>query len=333
MADALRYLTERDVVSALNIHRAIDALHDMLIAQARQAARNLPKTLATWGDGSSMHALGSVQTAGAGGYAGFKTWVHTKAGGGSLFSLFDADTGALRAMIEARALGMLRTAAISGVATRALAPADASHAALIGTGPQAVTQLAALAAVRPLRRVRVYSPTPEKRRAFVASVAGKYAFDIEESPTLEHALAGAEIVTLITRAAEPFVNAALLADCRHLNAVGAILPAKAEFAQDVFTLADRVVVDDLENARKGSRELRERYGADAAAWPEVSVLGALLAENQRRPDSARLTLFKGMGMGLSDLAMARVAYEHACQHGLGVSLPPQTRENLLLAQG
>jgi ornithine cyclodeaminase len=278
-----------------------------------------------------MHALGSVQT-GEGGYAGFKTWVHTKAGGGSLFSLFDAATGALRAIIEARALGMLRTAAISGVATRALAPQDATRAALVGTGPQAVTQLAALAAVRDLRQVRVYSPTPEKRRAFVASVAGKYAFDVQESPSLEHALAGAEIVTLITRAVDPFVDAALLAGCRHLNAVGAILPSKAEFAQDVFTLADRVVVDDLENARKGSRELRERYGADGAPWPDVAVLGQLLAQGDARPPQARLTIFKGMGMGLSDLAMARVVFEHAREHDLGIELPPQTRENLLLAQ-
>ncbi|MFY2950566.1 ornithine cyclodeaminase family protein [Achromobacter ruhlandii] len=331
MTEALRYLTEKDVVAALTIPRAIDALQRMLVAQAKEGARNVPKALATWGDGSSMHALGSVRP-GPGGYAGFKTWVHTKAGGGSLFSLFDADTGLLRAVIEARALGMLRTAAISGVATRALAPEGATRAALIGTGPQAVTQLAALAAVRKLRCVRVYSPTPAKRRAFVDAVSGKYAFAIEESPTLEHALDGAEIVTLITRAVEPFVDAAQLADCRHLNAVGAILPAKAEFAQDVFERADRVVVDDLENARRGSRELRERYGADGAAWDGVAVLGDLLARGETRAPDARLTLFKGMGMGLSDLAMAQVAYEHARDHGLGVALPPQTRENLLLAQ-
>jgi len=331
MSDALRYLTERDVVSVLDIPKAIEALHAMLVAQGREQARNLPKALATWGDGSSMHALGSVQT-GAGGYAGFKTWVHTKSGGGSLFSLFDAESGFLRAVIEARALGMLRTAAISGVATRALAPADATCAALIGTGPQAVTQLAALAAVRDLRRVRVYSPTPEKRRAFVASVQGKYRFEVEEAASLEQALAGAEIVTLITRAVEPFVDAAMLADCRHLNAVGAILPAKAEFTQDVFERADRVVVDDLENARRGSRELRERFGADGAPWQGVAVLSDLLAAGEGRPQGARLTIFKGMGMGLSDLAMARVVYEHARDHGLGVALPPQTRENLLLAQ-
>jgi ornithine cyclodeaminase len=114
--------------------------------------------------------------------------------------------------------------------------------------------------------------------------------------------------------------------------VGAILPAKAEFAQDVFERADRVVVDDLENARRGSRELRERYGADGAPWDGVAVLGELLARGETRAPDARLTLFKGMGMGLSDLAMAQVAYEHARDHGLGVALPPQTRDNLLLAQ-
>jgi len=93
-----------------------------------------------------------------------------------------------------------------------------------------------------------------------------------------------------------------------------------------------VVVDDLENARRGSRELRERYGADGAPWQGVGVLSELLAAGATRPADARLTIFKGMGMGLSDLAMARVVYEIACARGLGHALPRQTRENLLLAQ-
>lgn len=329
MSEGILYLTERDVVDALDIPGAIDALHEILLEQGRERARNVPKALATWGQGSSMHALGSLMT-GGGGYAGFKTWLHVPGGGGSLYTLFDADSGAPRAIIEARALGMLRTAAVGGVATRLLAPPGSRTAALIGTGPQAVTQLAALAAARPLTRVRVYSPTPEKRQAFVQAVAGRYAFAVQAADSLDEALAGAEIVTLITRAAEPFVDAAALHDCRHLNALGAILPAKAEFAQDVFGLADLVAVDDLENARRGSRELRERYGADAS-WDDVPALCDLLAQGRSRPRGARLTIFKGMGMGLSDLALARRVYEHARARGAGIALPAQTRENLLLA--
>jgi ornithine cyclodeaminase len=330
MTPSLRYLNERDVVDVLDMPSAIDALAATLQAQGQGLARNLPKSLATWGDGSSMHALGSVLT-GEGGYCGFKTWVHTRQGGGSVYSLFDGARGALLAIIEARALGMLRTAAITGLATRTLAPPDAREAALIGTGPQAVTQLAALAALRRFETVRVYSPSPEKRAAFVGKLAGRHALRLVEAGSLEAALDGAQVVTLITRAAEPFVDAAALRGCTHLNAMGAILPAKAEFAQDVFERADAVVVDDLENARRGSRELRERYGADAPDWPGVSVLADWLAAGRLREPAARLTIFKGMGMGLSDLALARVVYEAACARGSGQALPPQTRENLLMA--
>ncbi|AZY48208.1 ornithine cyclodeaminase family protein [Bordetella avium] len=331
MSQTMRYLSEADVVGVLDMPRAIDALADTLALQGQGQARNVPKALATWGEGSSMHALGSVMT-GEGGVCGFKTWVHTRQGGGSVFTLFDASRGTLLAVIEARALGMLRTAAITGLATRTLAPQAPRHAALIGTGPQAVTQLAALAAVRTPQSVRVYSPTPEKREAFVRQAQGRYGFAVEAAGSLEQALEGAEIVTLITRAEQPFVDAQALRDCRHLNAVGAILPARAEFAQDVFERADLVVVDDLENARRGSRELRERYGAGAEPWQGVEVLSDLLARGQGRAPDARLTIFKGMGMGLSDLALARVVYQAACERDLGQRLAPQTRENLLLSR-
>ena len=132
MEHKVYYLAEQDVVNALTMPVAIEALKKMLRLQGEEGVKNIPKALGVWGDGSSMHALGSVMT--AGGYAGFKTWTNTKRGGGSIFTLFDADTGLLLAIIEARALGMMRTAAVSGVATQLLSPQSSSVAALIGTG-------------------------------------------------------------------------------------------------------------------------------------------------------------------------------------------------------
>ena len=206
MADALLYLTERDVVSVLDMRRAIDALHGMLVAQGRDEARNLPKALATWGDGSSMHALGSVQT-GEGGYAGFKTWVHTKAGGGSVFSLFDARTGFLRAVIEARALGMLRTAAISGVATRA--PGAAGRQPRRADRHRTAGRDAAGGAGRGARAAAGARVQPHGGKAPRLRGGGLGPLCLRDRgiPTLAHALADAEIVTLITRAVEPFVDA------------------------------------------------------------------------------------------------------------------------------
>ncbi|MBP6019351.1 MAG: ornithine cyclodeaminase family protein [Burkholderiaceae bacterium] len=328
MHDGVLYLTEKDVVSVLDMPSAIDALQNMLTLQGRDQVKNVPKALGTWGDGSSMHALGSVMT--DGGQCGFKTWVYTKKGGGSMYSLFDSENGRLLALIEARALGMMRTAAISGVATRVLAPKNSRVAALIGTGPQAVTQLAALAAVQDWSEVRVYSPTAEKRQAFVDKLAPRYPFALRAYDSLEAAMDGADIATTITRASEPFLTPAHLGTCKHINAVGAILPAKAEMDQAVMQMADLIVVDDKENAVRGSRELRELLGSDASTWTDVAVLSTLLADGQGRPEDAQLTLFKGMGMGMSDLAVAGCVYARASQQGLGITLPAQTRENLLL---
>lgn len=328
MQDGVLYLTEQDVVSVLDMRGAIDALQDMLREQGQGRVINVPKALGVWGDGSSMHALGSVMT--DEGHCGFKTWVHTKKGGGSIFSLFDSTSGRLLALIEARALGMMRTAAISGVATRMLAPADAKVAALIGTGSQAVTQLAALAAVCDLDEVRVFSPTQEKRQAFVGRLEARYPFALRACDSLADAMRGASVVTTITRASEPFITLELMEDCRHINAVGAILPAKAELDQGVMRQADMVAVDDKENAVRGSRELRELLGTDIETWGDVCVLSELLATDQTRPVDACLTIFKGMGMGISDLAVARRVHELARQQGLGISLPNQTRENLLM---
>ena len=180
MADALLYLTERDVVSVLDMRRAIDA---RCTACWWPRAATRPTTCPRrWRPGAMAVpcALGSVQT-GEGGYAGFKTWVHTKAGGGSVFSLFDARTGFLRAVIEARALGMLRTAAISGVATR---PGAAGRQPRRADRHRTAGRDAAGGAGRGARAAagaRV-QPTAEKRRAFVAAASARYAFEIEESP-------------------------------------------------------------------------------------------------------------------------------------------------------
>ncbi|MDY0271409.1 MAG: ornithine cyclodeaminase family protein [Advenella sp.] len=328
MHDGVLYLTEKDVVSVLDMPAAIDALQSMLTQQGRDKVKNVPKALGTWGDGSSMHALGSVMT--EEGQCGFKTWVYTKKGGGSMYSLFDSENGRLLALIEARALGMMRTAAISGVATRVLASANNGVAALIGTGPQAVTQLSALAAIQDWNEIRIFSPTPEKRQAFISRLAARYPFKLIECDSLEAAMDGAEIATTITRAGDPFLNQNHLDTCKHINAVGAILPSKAELDQAVMKQADLVVVDDMENAMRGSRELRELLGTEAASWSEVAILSKLLANGTARPAETKLTIFKGMGMGMSDLAVARCVYERASKQGLGITLPAQTRENLLL---
>lgn len=321
------YLREQDVVELVGFDAAVDALQDMLRSQGRQEARNVPKTLATWGNGSAMHALGSLMP--QRGYLGFKTWAHTPGGSAAIFTLFNADNGALVAILEARALGQLRTSAMTGVATRLMAPADAAIMALVGTGAQAMLQLAAVAAVRPLKSVRIYSPTASNRRAFIDRAAGHFGFELREAASLEEAVEGADIVTLITRAKEPFLHRQGLRPDAHLNAVGAILPANAEFHQDLFAAVELVAVDDLENARRSSRELIEHYGTQDSGWASVRSLAQLVNLPPER--AGGMTLYKGVGMGLSDLAVAIAAYERARSAGRGLRLPQPAQVDPLRA--
>src|SRR5438105_3848528 len=148
------WIAESDVVAVLGMSDAIEALDRGLALEAESKAQNMLKTHATWGGGSTLHAIGGT-FAGLG-FVGTKTWAHTERGACPLLILFDSENGSLCAVIEAFALGQLRTGAVSGLATRYLAREDADEIALIGTGKQAMAQLAAVAAVRKLRHVRVF---------------------------------------------------------------------------------------------------------------------------------------------------------------------------------
>lgn len=317
------WLSEQDVGDCITLNEAIDALQEGLLLEARSEAKNLDKALGTWGEGSSMHALGSMMP--MRGYVGFKTWANTPGGAAAVFSLFSAENGALLAVMEAGLLGKLRTSGISGLATRALADADADDLALVGTGIQSFLQVAAIAATRKLNRLRVFSPTPEKRAKFVAAAKEQFSFAVEEFSSLEEAVKDAPIITLITRSREPFLSAELVAKGAHINAAGAILPGNAEFKDDLFLRTDVVVVDSIANARKASKEFRDHYGMEPEGWNAVKTLGEILLAGGNRPTNADITLFKPMGMGLSDLSVAAVVYERSLQMGLGTPLPAGPR--------
>jgi len=322
MPEPLIWLTEDDVVSLVSLDDAIPALERGLRALGSGEAFNIAKALGSYGDGSSMHSLGSG--APGLGYVGYKNWVHTKRGATAMYVMFNAGDGSVAAVMEAAALGQIRTAAMTGVGTRWLAPSDADEMALIGTGVQAITQVAAVNAVRPLRRVRVWGPTAEKRKAFVAKMANQFPFAVSEAPTLQEAVSGAPLVTLVTRAKDPFLTAAMLERGAHLNAVGAILPANAEFTQDVFDRAGWIGVDDVTGVQKASREFIERFGS-SNDWSAVQPLGQIIARNSSRPADCDVSIFKAMGMGLSDLSVAIMALERARARGIGRAIQHPVR--------
>lgn len=314
---SLLWLRERDVVNLVTLNDAIDALESVLAQEGEGQALNAPKALVTWGKANSLHALASVLTEAR--YCGTKTWVNTPAGAVAIYALFDGIAGSLLAVIEANALGSLRTAATSGVATRWMADPAAADFAIVGTGRQALLQVAAVAVVRPLQRIRVFSPTRENQLRFATQLRARFDLPVEAPATLEGTLADAEIATVITRARTPFLQAAMLPARAHLNAVGAILPANAELEADVLEQASTVAVDNLANVKLASREFMDFYGP-SQSWDRVGTLGTRIAAGRRHAAKDGLTVFKSVGMGLADLAVAGQVYEAAQRAGMGMEI-------------
>ncbi|MDQ1397503.1 MAG: hypothetical protein QOG64_2762 [Acidimicrobiaceae bacterium] len=310
MSGGPRWISEADVVAALDMGAAIAALRDGLAAEARGDATNMVKTHAVWGTGHTLHAIGA--TFPGDGFVGTKTWAHTAGGAEPLLVLFRAEDGGVEAIIEAFALGQLRTAAVSGLATDLLAAEGASVLAIIGTGKQALPQVAAVAAVRPLAEVRVFSPDPDHRAAFARRVEAELGLPAVAVVSAAAAVDGAGVVTLATRATTPFLDSRMATSGSHINAIGAITPERAEFVPDVLERCDVVTADSVDQARSLSSELRTHFtGQDARhSWDRVIPLHTLVADVAGRPPGADLTLCKAMGMGISDLALGLAVLRH-----------------------
>jgi len=310
------WISEAEVVAMMDMGEAIIALEKGLWTEAGGDAKNMIKTHVGWGDGATLHAIGAIYANEQ--FAGTKTWAHTKGGATPLLILFDSETGALRAIIEAFALGQLRTASASGVATNLLAAKNADDFAIIGTGKQAITQIAAVVAVRPIKRIRVFGPNEERRERFAARVKDEFEIETVATNSIPEAVEGATIITVVTRASEPVLSARMIARGAHINAIGAIVPSRAEIARDVLERCERIVVDSVPQAQKLSRELIEFCGsADQKAWQQVTSLANLVAARETRDKKDDLTLFKSLGMGISDLALGIELYRKARANGLG----------------
>ncbi|GGG16532.1 ornithine cyclodeaminase [Rhodococcoides trifolii] len=298
--------TDEQVVDIVDRREAARALRDVLVSAHRGTAHSIPKTMAQFDDASTAHSLGAIDLAQH--IVAFKSWVNTPNGASAMLTLFDSVDGRTLAVMSAGALGMLRTAAAAAVATDLMADPAADRLAILGTGRQALHQVAAIHDVRPLEVVRVWSPRERSRIEFAERIESTLGVRAEAARSAQSAVADAPIVTAVTRATEPFLEGHWLAHGAHLNAVGAILPSTAELMPSVLRLSTVTAVDDIDNARRGSRELREHFGPDLGG---VITLGEIVHRAVKRPDNPRLTVYKGLGSGLTDLAVAAMVWRNS----------------------
>ena len=223
--------------------------------------------------------------------------------------LLDPATGALLAIVDGRYITEARTAAVSAVSVQQLARPDARVLSLLGSGVQARSHLEAIARVRDLAEVRVWSRTAANAARFASDMQQHSAVPIVPMSSPQAAVDGADIIALVTAATEPVLFDAWVADGTHICAVGACRPTQREMDAALVARA-RLFVDSREAAlaESGDIVLAIRDGAIDASHIR-GELGAVVAgrvEGRRSP--AEVTIFKSLGMAVEDVAAAALAY-------------------------
>jgi ornithine cyclodeaminase/alanine dehydrogenase-like protein (mu-crystallin family) len=232
--------------------------------------------------------------------------------------LFEADTGRLSALMDGAAITAIRTAAVSGVATDLLARHDASELAILGAGVQARTHMEAIAAVRQLHRVRIWSRNPEHASALASELRRRFDVSIEAAKSAEAAVREADIVTTVTASPEPILQRAWLKEGAHINAVGSSIPTSREI--DTATMAAaRLFVDRRESALAEAGDLLIAMREDAVTGDHVQAeLGeVIVGKNPGRRSPSELTLFKSLGLAVEDVASAAYLARRARETGTG----------------
>lgn len=232
--------------------------------------------------------------------------------------LFDNENGRLLAIADASSITAIRTAAVSGVATRALARPDAHDLALLGAGVLAMPHLEAMRAVRDIHRVRVWNRSRERAERFAQSARERFGVDVEICASARDAVHDADIVCAITAARSPVLEGAWLSPGTHVNAVGASLPTARELDTEAVRRA-RLYVDRRESARNEAGDFLIPRAEGAIADDHiVAELGEVLAGTaQGRRDANEITLFKSLGLAVEDIAAVRHVYTRAAADGAG----------------
>jgi alanine dehydrogenase len=309
------FLREADVKALLTMDATLAALETAFRDWAAGRASNQPRRRVAAG------AVLATMSAATGSLMGFKAYTHTAKGARFWVALFDAADGRPRALLEADWLGRFRTGAASGLATKYLARRDASIFTIIGVGSQALTQVLAVAAVRKLREVRVFSRDAGHRAAFANEVSATLDMSVRPMASLRDAIDGAEIVTTITPAAQPIFPGEWLQAGQHLNVCGSNIPNRREVDSRTIARADLLVADDVDAARleAGDLILAEREGQ--LSWGRVHSLRDVVAGTTGQRQPSDVSVFKSVGLAIEDVAAASVVLQLAEARGVGVRLP------------
>jgi ornithine cyclodeaminase len=309
----VRVIDEHDVRRLLPMAECVDLMAEALTALARGEVHNPLRFVIRPDNEPSLMGLMPAHRKGAAPLWSLKalTIVPGNSSRGldshqGFVALFDGDTGEPRAILNAGGITAVRTAAVSGVATRLLAREDVQTLAILGTGTQGRSHLDAMRAVRDFDRIVVWS------------ASGRSLDGAESAETAEEAVRAADVICTVTALAEPIVQREWLKDGVHINAVGSSIPTTREL--DTATMAEAsLFVDRRESTLNESGDFlfAQREGAIGPEDIRAELGEVMLGTAQGRTSAGELTVFKSLGLAVEDLAAAEYVLRRAEEEDAG----------------
>jgi len=318
----LLVLSEKDVREVLDMESCIDAMAGVLASLQREELVNpLRSIMRTPGPALGM-GLMPAYAAGASPVFSLKEIVvapdNSRRGldphQGAVL-LHDGETGVLTALLNASAITEIRTAAVSGLATRLLARAGAQVVAILGAGVQGRSHIEAMRCVFPGAEIRLWSRGVERAQALAEETGTALAASAEK------ALAGADVVCTTTSSREPIVSHGMLAAGAHVNAVGSSIPTTRELDSATVAAASLFVDRRESTLNEAGDYLLAVDEQDIGPDHIKAELGEVLeGRHPGRVDDDELTLFKSLGIAVEDLAAAELCVARAREHGIGTEI-------------
>jgi ornithine cyclodeaminase/alanine dehydrogenase-like protein (mu-crystallin family) len=232
-------------------------------------------------------------------------------------TLFSGETGELRALMNASAITAIRTAAVSGVATRLLAREDAQDLAIVGAGHQAHPHIAAMLEARPFERIRIAARSLESAERLASEWPLATAVD-----SVEEAVREADVVCTVTNSSEPVLRHEWLKPGTHVNAVGSSTRTAREL--DTATIvACSLFVDRRESTVNEAGDYLTPLAEGAISGPEhinAEIGEILTGARPGRTSDDELTVFKSLGLAVEDLAAAEYVVRRAAEPGTGTTV-------------
>ena len=316
------FLNESDVRGLLTMKECIDALETAFIHSSSGMAENVPRNRIRLPRGF-LHLMSAAAVASDMTGFGYKAYTTFPRGDSKfLMMLYDGDQGGLLSVMEAGNLGQIRTGAASGLATRFMASEDADTVGILGTGFQARSQVEAICAVRPIKRIRAFSRNAANREAFASRMSQRLDVEVTPATSAEECIRGADIAVTITDSRDPVLMGEWLKDGAHVNAAGGNHWLRREVDEETVTRSSVIVVDDLDQAKAECGDLIWPAERGAFRWTKVATLADLVTKKVAgRPEAADVTLFESQGVALEDVAAALHVYKKARERGVGQELP------------